>query len=71
MFHAEPLSEAVRRLNRYSNLQIEIANPTLAAMHVSGVFEAGDALAFVEAVQAYLPARADYSSSNTIRLRLK
>ena len=71
IFHEEPLSEAVRRLNRYSRLQIEIDDATLAAMQVSGVFEAGNAQAFVEAVQAYLPATADYADSNTVTLRAK
>lgn len=71
IFHEEPLSEAVRRLNRYSRLQIEIADPTLATMQVSGVFEAGNAPAFVAAVQAYLPAIADYPSPDLVRLRAK
>ena len=71
IFHEEPLGEAVRRLNRYSQLQIEIDDSELAAMQVSGVFEAGNAQAFVEAVQAYLPASAVYADSNTVRLRAK
>lgn len=69
IFHEVPLSEAVRRLNRYSRLQIEVADPALGAMRVSGVFEAGDAQGFAAAVQAYLPATADYSSPNVVRLR--
>lgn len=71
IFHEEPLGEAVRRLNRYSQLQIEIDDGDLAAMQVSGVFEAGNAQAFVEAVQAYLPATAVYADSNTVKLRAK
>lgn len=71
IFHEEPLSEAVRRLNRYSRLQIEVADPALATMQVSGVFEAGNAQAFVAAVQAYLPATADYPSPDLVRLRAK
>jgi len=50
-----PLGEAVRRLNRYSRLQVRIGDASLAALHVSGVFESGDTLAFVEALQSYLP----------------
>jgi transmembrane sensor len=71
IFHQEPLSEAVRRINRYSRLQIEVADPALASMQVSGVFEAGNAPAFVAAVQAYLPATADYPSPDLVRLRAK
>lgn len=50
-----PLGEAVRRLNRYSRLQVKIGDESLAALRVSGVFESGDTLAFVEALQSYLP----------------
>ncbi|MEQ1580465.1 MAG: FecR domain-containing protein [Steroidobacteraceae bacterium] len=50
-----PLGEAVRRLNRYSRLQVRIGDESLAALRVSGVFESGDTLAFVEALQSYLP----------------
>ena len=70
IFHKEPLSEAVRRLNRYSNVQIEISDPALASMQVNGVFETGDAQAFIEAMQSYLPVSADTSSPGTIRLHL-
>lgn len=68
IFHNEPLGEAVRELNRYSSVQIEISDPTLASMQVSGVFEAGDVQAFVEAAQSYLPVSVDDSQSGTIRL---
>jgi transmembrane sensor len=60
----------VRRLNRYSSVQIEISDPALASMQVSGVFETGDVQAFIDAVQSYLPVSADTSRSGTIRLRL-
>jgi transmembrane sensor len=70
IFHKEPLNEAVRRLNRYSNVHIEISDPALASMKVSGVFETGDAQAFVEAMQFYLPVSADTSNPGTIRLHL-
>jgi len=71
IFHAEPLSEAVRRLNRYLRLQMEIADPTLASLQISGVFEEGDAQAFVEALQSYLRVTADESDSGVIRLRMR
>lgn len=69
VFDGVPLGEAVRRLNRYSRLQIEIEDPELAALEISGVFEAGDTRAFADAVQAYLPVAADYAGSDTVRLR--
>jgi len=70
VFHAEPLGEAARRLNRYSRLQLEVQDPALAALDVSGVFEAGDARAFVEAVQSYLPVKAEQVRADTLVLRL-
>jgi transmembrane sensor len=71
IFNAEPLQEAIRRLNRYSSLRIEISDPALASMRVSGVFDAGDAHAFVEAVQHSIAVEADYSEPSTIRLRAR
>lgn len=70
IFHAEPLGEAVRRLNRYSSMQLKIDDPALASMNISGLFDIGDTAAFVEAVQAYLPVVVD-SDSQTIHLRAK
>lgn len=70
IFRTEPLGEAVRRLNRYSRLQIEIEDAALAARHISGVFEAGDTQGFVAAIQRYYPVAADYTDADTIRLRM-
>ncbi|MBS0418781.1 MAG: FecR domain-containing protein [Proteobacteria bacterium] len=70
IFHKESLGEAVRQLNRYSSLQIEISDPVLASMEVSGLFEEGDSLAFVEAVQSSLPVSADISTPGWVRLHL-
>jgi transmembrane sensor len=69
IFRKEPLSEAVRRLNRYSRLKVEIADPAIANIEVSGIFESDDIQTFVEAMQSYLAVSADYSKSGTIRLR--
>lgn len=69
IFHDLPLDQAVLRLNRYSRLQLEIDDPTLAALPVSGVFEAGNTGAFAEALESYLPLTADYSEPGSVRLR--
>lgn len=69
VFDGVPLGEAVRRLNRYSRLQLEIEDPDLATLEISGVFEAGDTRAFADAVQAYLPVTADYADEGTVRFR--
>jgi transmembrane sensor len=71
VFRDETLSEAVRRLNRYSRQQVVMDDPALAQMKVSGVFDSGDAKTFAEAMQIYLPVVADFSHSSTIHLRMK
>jgi transmembrane sensor len=71
IFRDRTLAEAVHRLNRYSHRQVVIDDAALARMKISGVFDAGDALAFAEAMQAYLPVNADLSQGSTIHLRPK
>jgi transmembrane sensor len=70
IFRDQTLAEAVHRLNRYSRQQVVVDDPALAQMKVSGVFDSGDAQAFAEAMQAYLPVVAD-SSQAMIHLKLK
>jgi len=71
IFHAERLGEAVRRLNRYSRVQLRIEGAALSDLRVSGVFEAGDNRGFAVAVAAYLPVVADYSQNDLITLSMK
>jgi transmembrane sensor len=71
IFRDQTLAEAVHRLNRYSRQQVIVDDPALAQMKVSGVFDSGDAQAFAEAMQAYLPVAADFSGGSTIHLRMK
>ena len=69
MFDDEPLSSVVERVNRYGGAQIVIADPRVGAMKISGVFNAGDTLGFVEIVTHYLPVRAVSEGTNTIALQ--
>ncbi len=71
IFRSEPLDEAVRRLNRYSRVQIEIVDPALAAERISGVFEVGNTPRFVDALQRSLPVAMDSSGTDRISIRLK
>lgn len=71
IFRTEPLGEAVRRVNRYSRVQIELDDDGLASRHISGVFEAGDTLGFVSAIQRYLLVTVDYADAKKIRLKAK
>lgn len=71
IFRTEPLAKAVNRMNRYSRLQLEIDDASLAAKNISGVFEAGDTRGFVDALQRYLPVTAEYTSDDIVRLRAR
>ena len=64
----EPLSIAVMRMNRYSRVQIQLKDASVNAFSVSGVFNAGDTKAFVEALKAYFPIEIDHESSSSIVL---
>jgi len=68
MFDDEPLSSVVERVNRYGGTQIIITDPKVGAMKISGVFNAGDVLGFVEIVTHYLPVRAVTEDPHTIAL---
>jgi transmembrane sensor len=71
IFRDQTLAEAVHRLNRYSRQQVVVDDAALAQMRVSGVFDSGDAQAFAEAMQAYLPVAADFAGGSVIHLRMK
>lgn len=66
-FDNEPLASAVERVNRYSKLQIEVS-PAVADVAVSGVFKAGDADAFVEAISTYFPVHVERTGTSGIQL---
>lgn len=66
-FNNESLADAVVRMNRYARRAI-VVNPSAAQFHISGVFNAGDANAFVEAVTSYLPVQIEGSSEREVRL---
>lgn len=66
-FDNEPLVSAAERMNRYSQLQI-IVDPAVAVLGVSGVFNAGDSNAFVEAISAYFPVQVDHVNASRVRL---
>lgn len=68
MFDDEPLSSVVDRVNRYGGPQVVIADPEVGAMKISGVFNAGDTLGFVEIVTHYLPVKAVSEGPRTIAL---
>lgn len=52
MFNDTPLSAAIAELNRYGGPQIDISDPRLGALTVSGVFATNDTAEFADAVAA-------------------
>lgn len=66
IFDDEPLARAVERVNRYSQRQVVVGDAAASAQRVSGVFDAGDLDAFVEAVTYYLPVDAETSDDRVV-----
>ena len=67
VFNNEPLGEAVERINRYTDRPLKI-EPAVANLRISGVFNAGDVGAFIDAVTSYFPVTASTSTDNSILL---
>jgi transmembrane sensor len=60
IFDDDTLQSAIAEMNRYSTQQIALADPSLAALRVSGVFKGGHSRNFVEAVTGHYPISAEY-----------
>lgn len=71
ILRGEPLSEAVRRMNRYLRVKLQVVDDSLAAHRISGVFEAGDGSGFIDALERILPIEADYSEAGVVRLGVR
>jgi transmembrane sensor len=57
IFEDTPLKDAIEDINRYSMTQIELADPKLQELHLSGAFATGSPSVFIEAVTAYFPVK--------------
>lgn len=57
VFDDDTLAAAVAEVNRYSQVQIVLADPALAALRVSGVFNTGHSQSFIETVTGHYPIR--------------
>ena len=58
-FDHESLAGAVADMNRYSAQRLVIADPAIAGLPVSGLFNAGDNEAFARALETLFPVKAD------------
>ncbi len=68
VFENEPLSSVAMRVSRYSEQTLQITDPDVAAMRISGVFKTGDMNGFVATITSYLPVRADTRDDGAIEL---
>ena len=68
VFKDEPLASVVRRVGRYSERRILIADESTANLRISGVFREGDVEGFVSTVVSYLPVLAEHQSDGSVRL---
>jgi len=68
VFKDEPLASVVRRVGRYSEHPIVIADESTANLRISGVFREGDVEGFVSTVVNYLPVLAEHESDGSVRL---
>lgn len=55
VFDNDTLEAAINEINRYSATRIELADPALGQLRVSGVFKAGHSESFVETVTLHYP----------------
>ena len=69
VFRNDPLADAVREVNRYSNTQLFVQDdPRLHAVRISGVFKAGGTNSFVTALETVYPIAAQTVSDDRIAL---
>lgn len=67
-FEDTPISVAVAEVNRYSREPIELRDPRISEIRVSGVFNAGDIDGFVAALTDLYPLKATRGADGRIVL---
>jgi transmembrane sensor len=68
VFNNDRLDTAIAELNRYTSSRIELADPALGSLKVSGVFYAGHSDSFLETVTGYYPIRVVERSGDRVVL---
>jgi transmembrane sensor len=68
VFDNRPLRDVAAEMNRYSARKLTIADPTLAATPISGVFEPGDVLTLAAGLETGRTARVERRSAGEIVL---
>lgn len=68
IFESERLGDAIAQMNRHSHTRISVRDPAIKTLSVSGVFNAGDTAAFVQALENYFSVRAERPDPSRIEL---
>lgn len=68
IFSNDKLFDVVARMKHYSTTEIVITDPELANLRVSGVFNAGDIPALVDALRRFFPIEVYSDGPNQVRL---
>jgi transmembrane sensor len=71
IFDDTRLSDAVEEINRYSETRIELADPKLGELRLSGAFATGATATFVEAVTRYFPLQIAHADERTVVLQAR
>lgn len=71
IFDNTRLADAIAEVNRYSEAKIELADPDLADLRLSGAFATGRPTVFVEAVTSYFPVQVTRSDERGVTLSKK
>ena len=58
VFEDERFGDVIQEVNRYSSVKLIVIDPDLADVHISGVFRAGRAETFVDALRSSYPVKA-------------
>jgi transmembrane sensor len=69
VFDDEPLARVIARMNNYGATPL-VADGAAAQLRISGVFKAGDTVAFTDALKVYFPLE-EIHESGAIHLRLR
>jgi transmembrane sensor len=71
IFENTRLADAITELNRYSRLKLQLADPALADLRLSGAFSTGHPQLFVEALTTYFPIEALRSDERLLLLKVR
>jgi transmembrane sensor len=66
IFDAEPLSEAIAEIERYTDARIVVSDPEIAALRVGGRFRTGDVQEFFDALQSALPVSIRHTDAGVV-----